>query len=203
MIKTTEKKRPSATTLTLIVCLGALPLLSGLAGCSSARPGAQTENEPHASMAGPAGPDDSGPAGIPGASGGTGEQGARSAGFGGSVDQAGPAGEKGAPAPVGVTSGWTSYRDLRFNSDQAKLRASEKGPVSEIAAYLQANPSLNVGVNCAMQPPNQELSNQRFTTVHDALVKAGIPASRIKAGAFADGELPPNGHVTVLIRSAN
>lgn len=102
-----------------------------------------------------------------------------------------------------MINSWTSYRDFRFESNQAELQASDTNKVSEIATYLKANPSLNAGIDGSMEPRNQELSNQRVTVVRDALIKAGVPASRIQAGAFGNSKLPRDGRVAVLIRTAN
>jgi outer membrane protein OmpA-like peptidoglycan-associated protein len=47
------------------------------------------------------------------------------------------------------------------------------------------------------------LSNQRVKAIRDALIKAGVPADKIKAGAFGDPELRRDGRVEVLYASAN
>lgn len=98
---------------------------------------------------------------------------------------------------------WTSYRDFRFESNQAELPSSQMNRVSEIATYLKANPSLNAGIDGSMEPRNLDLSDQRVGTVRDALIKAGVPASRIQAGTFGDTRLPRDGRVVVFIRTAN
>ena len=98
---------------------------------------------------------------------------------------------------------WTSYRDFRFDSNQGELRASDTNKLSEIAVYLKGNPSLNVGIDGSMEPANQDLSDQRVKTVRDALIDAGVAASRIQTGSFGDRKLAHDGRVLVLIRTAN
>jgi outer membrane protein OmpA-like peptidoglycan-associated protein len=102
-----------------------------------------------------------------------------------------------------VINRWTLYRDFRFDSNQADLRASDTNKVSEIALYMKANPSLKVGIDGSMDPRNQDLSDQRVRTVRDALIKAGVATSRIQAGTFGDSKLARDGRVAVLIRTAN
>jgi flagellar motor protein MotB len=75
--------------------------------------------------------------------------------------------------------------------------------LSEIAIYMTANPSLNVGIHCSMEPRNQDLSDQRLSTVRNALINSGVPASRIQTGVFTDTKLTRDGRVAVLIRTAN
>jgi outer membrane protein OmpA-like peptidoglycan-associated protein len=102
-----------------------------------------------------------------------------------------------------VISHWTSYRDFQFESNQAGLQASDSRKVSEIATYLKANPSLNAGIDGSMEPRNQELSDQRAGNVRDALIKAGVPTSRIQAGSLGNRKQPRDGRVFVMIRTAN
>ena len=98
---------------------------------------------------------------------------------------------------------WTSYRDFQFDSNQAELRASDTNQVSEIALYMKASPSLKVALDGSMEPRNQDLSNQRVSTVRAALIKAGVPASKIQTATFDDRTLTRDGRVAVLIRTAN
>jgi Outer membrane protein and related peptidoglycan-associated (lipo)proteins len=102
-----------------------------------------------------------------------------------------------------VINQWTSYRNFRFDHDQADLLVSETNKVSEIALYMNANPSLKIGIDGSMEPRNQPLSDQRASTVRDALIKAGVLTSRIQTGVFADTKLPHDGRVFVFIRTAN
>src|ERR1051326_4716659 len=92
----TSEKGKTPTTLGLILCLGALPLLYGITGCSTGKPLAQNNSrssEEYASMVGPAGPQ--GPAGPEGARGFVGATGAPGAGFAGAAGEQGPAGPTG------------------------------------------------------------------------------------------------------------
>jgi outer membrane protein OmpA-like peptidoglycan-associated protein len=115
----------------------------------------------------------------------------------------GDVGPAGAQGPAGVISTWTSYRDFRFDADQSEIRTSDTDKVSEVALYLKANPSLKVGIDCSMEPRNQDLSDLRIKTVRDALMKAGVPKSRIQAGQLGDRKLANDGRVAVMIRTAN
>lgn len=102
-----------------------------------------------------------------------------------------------------MINSWNLYRDFRFDSDQAGLRSSEAKKISEIARYLKANPSLKVGIDGSMVPANQDLSDQRVHNVREALLGAGVPASKIQTGTFGETKRPHDGRVAVLIRTAN
>lgn len=107
-----------------------------------------------------------------------------------------------APSPAGVINRWTWHRDFEFDSNQANLRASEAGKAAEIALYLKGNPSLKVGIDNAMTPRNQVLSDQRVRIVCEALIAAGVPASSIQTGTFFDAKIPHDGRVAVLVHPA-
>ena len=102
---------------------------------------------------------------------------------------------------------WTSYRDFWFANDRADLHEAEMAKVSEIATYMKNNPSVQVGIDASLDPQNhnssdQDMSDQRVKVIRDALVKAGVPADKITAGAFGDAKLRRDRRVEVLIASA-
>jgi outer membrane protein OmpA-like peptidoglycan-associated protein len=102
-----------------------------------------------------------------------------------------------------VINRWTFYRDFQFDPNQAALRASDTNQVSDIALYLKSNPSLKVGIDGSMEPRNQGLTDQRVSTVSEALIKAGVTKSRIQTGTFDGSKLAHDGRVTVLVRTTN
>jgi len=149
-----------------------------VAGCSqkfygpSGAPGAQGVP----GLAGPAGP--MGPAGPQGPAGQQGVAGVQ-----------GPAGPAGIQGPAGVP--WTTFKDILFDSNNATIRTNEMVKVSEIADYAKQNPSVNVGLDGHTDPfgtdsYNQGLSGRRVSVIRDALIQAGVPASRIHSGAFGE-----------------
>jgi outer membrane protein OmpA-like peptidoglycan-associated protein len=88
------------------------------------------------------------------------------------------------------------------------MNGSDTTKVNEIATYMKQNPSLEIGIDGSMDPRgtdprDQNLANRRVKAVHDALVKAGVPANKIKAGAFGDLDLRRDRRVDVLFASAN
>lgn len=87
------------------------------------------------------------------------------------------------------------------------MQSSETDKVSEIAAYMKQNPSLQIGIDGSMDPSgtdprNQDLSDRRVSTVRDALIEAGVPSYKIQAGAF-DTRLTQDRRVEVLVRTGN
>jgi outer membrane protein OmpA-like peptidoglycan-associated protein len=66
--------------------------------------------------------------------------------------------------------------------------------VSEIASYMNENPSLRIGIDGSMDPRgtdprNQDLSDRRISAVRDALIEAGVPSSKIQSGVYGDAKL--------------
>lgn len=109
---------------------------------------------------------------------------------------------------MGVATGWTLYRELRFDFNRSNLQSSETRKVSEIANHLNRNPALNVAIDGSMDPRgsdprDQDLSDRRVNVVRDALIKAGVPASRIQRGAFGDTKLVRDRRVAVLVRAGS
>jgi outer membrane protein OmpA-like peptidoglycan-associated protein len=98
---------------------------------------------------------------------------------------------------------WTSYREFWFDYGSAEMDDSDAKMVAEIATYVKKNPSLDIGIDGSMDPRgtdprDQDLANRRVKAIHDALVKAGVPANKIKAGAFGDLKLRRDRRVEVL-----
>jgi outer membrane protein OmpA-like peptidoglycan-associated protein len=165
-------------------------------------------------LVGPTGPaGSSGPAGAQGAVGYTGAQGATTVGVVGSTGSAGyagpqgPAGQTGAQGPAGKIDRWISYRTFWFDSNTVNLRNSDSGQVSEIAYYMQQNPSVNAGIDGSIprgsNTRNQDLASRRVGNVEAALINAGVPASRIVTGAFGDSKLARDQRVEVLLHTGD
>ena len=136
-----------------------------------------------------------GPTGPQGPTGMTGSQGP--AGMTGSQGQRGPTGSQGqsgvteSQARPASLAGWVSLRDILFDFDKADVRPSEMSKISDIAAYVNQNPGVRVGIDGAtdlLRGTNQynvALSQRRVANVRDALVRTGVSASRIETGVFA------------------
>jgi outer membrane protein OmpA-like peptidoglycan-associated protein len=130
-----------------------------------------------------------------------------SAGPAGDAGPQGRIGAQGAQGPAGVVDRWISYRTFWFNYDTETLRSSDSGQVSEIAYYMQQNPSLKVGIDGSIpQGSNNKSRNtadHRIKAVYQALVNAGVPAYRIETGMFGDSKLAREQRVEVLLRTRN
>jgi outer membrane protein OmpA-like peptidoglycan-associated protein len=104
-------------------------------------------------------------------------------------------------------SNWSNYREVQFDYNRSDLQASEQRKVTEIARYLNANPSLIVGLDGSMDPRgtdprNQELNDRRVGTIRNSLIQAGVADSRIHIGAFGNGQMARDRQVAVLLRTA-
>jgi peptidoglycan-associated lipoprotein len=117
----------------------------------------------------------------------------------GAMGPAGPAGAQGSAGPAGAQTAaaakqWSSFRDFLFDFDKSAIRSNETSHVSDVAAYLQQNPSARVGIDGhadprGTDPYNQSLSERRVNAIRVALVNAGVSTGKIHTGAF--GETQP------------
>jgi outer membrane protein OmpA-like peptidoglycan-associated protein len=123
----------------------------------------------------------------------------------GSIGVQGAQGAEGAPGVQGAQGAagavtvmrWTKFKDILFDFDKSDLRSNETGKVSEIAAYLQQNPSTLIGIDGYADPRgsdkyNQALSERRVNSIREALLGVGVPADKITTGAFGEMRLKCN-----------
>ena len=153
-------------------------------------------------IAGPAGPPGSpgppGPAGAPGPSGPVGPPGVAgppggigSSGVAGLAGPQGPTGPAGAEGPRGADAVWQSFADILFDFDRSEIRPNEANKITDVAAYLQKNPAVQLGLDGFADPRgtnkyNLALSGRRVNAVREALVKAGVPREKITIAAFGE-----------------
>lgn len=113
----------------------------------------------------------------------------------GAMGPAGPMGAQGPAGPAGPQAAaakqWSSFKNFLFDTDKSDIRANETSKVSDIAAYMQENPSVRVGIDGYADPRgtdlyNQSLSERRVDAIRDALVRAGVSGDKIKTGAFGE-----------------
>jgi outer membrane protein OmpA-like peptidoglycan-associated protein len=103
---------------------------------------------------------------------------------------------------------WTLFRDFKFEYNRSDLTASQMRKVSEVAQYMQNNPSLKIAIDGSMDPRgadprNTDLRDQRIDVIREALIAAGVPAGKIKVGAYGDNRLTHDRRVAVLVCTAN
>lgn len=103
---------------------------------------------------------------------------------------------------------WVLYREFMFEGDRAEVHTSDTAKVTEIAAYIQQNPSLQLGIDGTPEqrgsdPRDRNLCDRRAAAVSDALRQAGVPAGKISTGAFGDAQLRRDRRVAVLIRTGS
>lgn len=155
---------------------------------------------------GPAGPAGyAGQAGRQGAVGDTGAKGATSdgiAGLAGSSGLVGPRGDKGATGNqgvVGMVGHWEPYTEFSFAHNQTSLSTEDLEKVDEIAAYLEKNPSLQIGIDgTAVRSADQRQNDQRVNAIGVALRDAGVSQSRIRVGALGASGQRREGRIPVF-----
>lgn len=74
--------------------------------------------------------------------------------------------------------------DIYYKSNSAQLESISIAVVEQFAKYMKANPGIKVKIagytdNIGSNQANQELSSNRASTVMQALINEGIPASRL------------------------
>jgi outer membrane protein OmpA-like peptidoglycan-associated protein len=109
-------------------------------------------------------------------------------------------------------------REIIFDFDEEEIRPSELSKISDIASYVNQNPSVRLGIagSTDLRGTDQEsedLSQERVANVRDALVRTGVSADRIETGGFAadrdrcddrtDRCSERDGRVEVLARSSD
>jgi hypothetical protein len=148
---------------------------------------------------------DQGAAGIQGTGGQTGKQGYTMAGGVGASGATGPAGTQGivgltgGQGPAGIVDRWTSYRVITFDTARSDLSPYNRRIVSDAAAYMARNPSLQVGLDGYRDPANPAMSDQRIGAVRNALIGEGVPANKIQVGAFGDPQASQDRRVELLL----
>jgi outer membrane protein OmpA-like peptidoglycan-associated protein len=98
-----------------------------------------------------------------------------------------------------MVGSWTPFRDFWFDGSRSDIQASDAGKAMEIANYLRQNPSQQVGIDGQYNVNDTALGNRRVDAVRNALMNAGIPASRIETGAFGGMQMQRDRRVAVLV----
>jgi hypothetical protein len=119
-------------------------------------------------------------AGISGATGATGAAG-----------QQGAIGATGAQGPLAGYNGWSPFRDFTFYGNSDEILRSDSNKAREVSDYARQNPSYQVGIDGS--------NVTRVNNVRNALIDAGVPASKIHAGPFGNPQLRRDDLVAVLI----
>jgi len=113
----------------------------------------------------------------------------------------GPAGPRGA----GNVALWTTWCDFGFDGREAGLPVSEEEIISEIAIYLVQNPSLEIGIDGSMKTGSsqtaRDLSDRRAISVRNALLQAGVPAYKIRMGAFSNPDRRQEDAIQLLMKT--
>lgn len=153
-----------------------------------------------------------GAAGSRGGIGNSGLQGATTAGISGPSGPAGPSGAQGPGGPTGpqgitgVVERWDSYRDFWFDGSESAIHNGHAGKISEIAAYVKNNPTLELGIDGAAglsggNSSKKSLCDRRSNAVRNALIAQGVEAGRVSIGDMGNPSTRREGRVEVLLRT--
>jgi outer membrane protein OmpA-like peptidoglycan-associated protein len=105
----------------------------------------------------------------------------------------------GAQGAVGIVAGWTAYREFTFAEGQAIILPADMSSISEMAAYMAQNPSLQLGIDSTGDTRNANLNARRMDAVRVALGQAGVRSTQIQTGAFGHPQQTQDRQVAVLI----
>ena len=92
---------------------------------------------------------------------------------------------------MAAASGWTIYRDFTFAGRSDDILSSDSDKPRQIAEYTRRNPSNKI----AIDGPNKRYVH----SVYDALIDAGVPASRIETGTYGNAQTRQDHQVVVLV----
>jgi outer membrane protein OmpA-like peptidoglycan-associated protein len=107
-------------------------------------------------------------------------------------------------------AGWQSYKEVAFQPNRFELDASETNRLAEVATYAKANPTLEIGLdanvetggNASDRERARELGQRRVQAIRESLTRAGVPAEKIKDGAFGDATRRADQRVEIFFRTA-
>ena len=97
-------------------------------------------------------------------------------------------------------------KEITVTNDAVRQEADSTKAAS-IAAYLKANPSLELAIDGTpptngADPKNAGLDERRVSAVRFALIDAGVPAYKIRTGAYGDPQTRRDRRVEVLFATA-
>jgi hypothetical protein len=101
------------------------------------------------------------------------------------------AGSTEAQTQVTINGSWSSRWEYTFDDHTNEIKGSDRATAGDISSFMDRNPSLRIGLDGS--------TARRVEVVRDALVMAGVPASKIQSGVFRDLKLRRDGRVTVLL----
>ena len=114
----------------------------------------------------------------------------------------------GQPAADRYSSNTTTATTQTPPAQAGFIQAANADTASEIANYMEQNPSLQIALDGsrdlgANDARSQRPSDRRAGNVRAALIKAGVPAYRIRSGTYADPQLRQERQVAVLLRTSS
>jgi outer membrane protein OmpA-like peptidoglycan-associated protein len=105
---------------------------------------------------------------------------------------------------------WTAYREFNFEPTVADVSISDAPKLREIVAYLESNPSLDVGIDGLLgaegiSPADRSLSERRAAAVRRALMDtgAGVASYKIVMGPLDQANHGRAGQIQVLVGPRN
>lgn len=101
---------------------------------------------------------------------------------------------------------WTAYREFDFESATVDVSIADTPKLREIVAYLESNPSLDIGIDGTLSAEgtslaDRNLSERRAASVRRALMDtgAGVASYKIMMGPFARSNRGRAGQIQVLV----
>jgi len=120
----------------------------------------------------------------------------------GNVGPRGPAGPRGPQGKPGVIAEWEYWEEIYFVEYTGRVRDKDVRKYKMIADYMAQYPSLQIGLDVAIDPKNPVGGTQQLNVVRGELIAAGMNERQIVAGEFGDPSRRRDGRVEVLLRTA-
>lgn len=104
------------------------------------------------------------------------------------------------------STSWTTYREFNFEPTVTDVSISDTSKLREIVAYLESNPSLDIGIDGTLgaegiSPADRSLSERRAASVRRALMDtgAGVASYKIMMGRNAQSNHARVGQIQVMV----
>jgi hypothetical protein len=103
------------------------------------------------------------------------------------------------PASVRAAGVWTPFTAFDFGPADVELAPTDAGKVADIVNYLNQNPGQQVRIASPFVERANDVGSRRVAAIREALLRAGVPLSRIQTGVPGSAPPPAGRRVELLV----
>jgi outer membrane protein OmpA-like peptidoglycan-associated protein len=104
-----------------------------------------------------------------------------------------------APVTVRAAGVWTPFTAFDFGPTDAELAPTDAGKVADVVNYLNQHPDQQVRIAGTIAERGIDIGSRRIAAIREALLRAGVPLSRIQTGAFGSTRPAAGRRVELLV----